>query len=88
MPYADADLYSIDNFITDDDNRITIEEIEQTTLERETTNREYRTDFKENDPNITNTEVRDESKGRYLTFRKFFLPCFLKIQYRTNNIFL
>ena len=70
MPYADADLQSIDNFSIEGDNRITIEEIEQTTLEREITNREFRTDFKENDPNLNNTETRDESKGKFLTFNK------------------
>ena len=70
MPYADADLQSIDNFSIEGDNRITIEEIEQTTLEREITNREFRTDFKENDPNLSNTEARDESKGKFLTFNK------------------
>ena len=68
MPYADADLQSIDNFSIEGDNRITIEEIEQTTLEREITNREFRTDFKENDPNLNNTETRDESKGKFLIF--------------------
>ena len=70
MPYADADLQSIDNFSIEGDNRITIEEIEQTTLEREITNREFRTDFKENDPNLNNTETRDESKGKFLTFNE------------------
>ena len=63
MPYADADLQSIDNFSIDENNRILIEEIEQSTLEREVTNREYRTDSKENNPNITNTGFKDESKG-------------------------
>ena len=66
MPYADADLQSIDNFSIEGDNRITIEEIEQTTLEREITNREFRTDFKENDLNLNNTETRDELKGKFL----------------------
>ena len=70
MPYADADLQSIDNFSIEGDNRITIEEIEQTTLEREITNREFRTDFKENDPNLSNTETRDESKGNFLIINK------------------
>ena len=70
MPYADADLQSIDNFSIEGDNRITIEEIEQTTLEREITNRELRTDFKENDPNLSNTETRDESKGNFLIINK------------------
>ena len=70
MPYADADLQSIDNFSIEGDNRITIEEIEQTTLEREITNREFRTDFKENDPNLNNTETRDESKGKFLIFNE------------------
>ena len=51
--------------VNEDDNRVTIEEIEQTTLERETINREFiRSDPKENNPNLTNTETRSESKGK------------------------
>jgi hypothetical protein len=65
LPYADADLQSMDEFaINDGNNRVTIEEIEQTTLEREI-NREIRPALKENTPNISNSEIRDEPKGNY-----------------------
>ena len=66
LPYADADLQSMDEFaINDGNNRVTIEEIEQTTFEREIRNREIRPELKENNPDITNTEIRDEPKGNY-----------------------
>ena len=73
MPYADADLQSIDNFSIDENNRILIEEIEQSTLEREVTNRKYRTDSKENNPNITNTDFKDESKGIFFVNTSYYI---------------
>ena len=84
MPYADADLQSIDNFSIDENNRILIEEIEQSTLEREVTNREYRTDSKENNPNITNTGFKDESKGIFFVNISYYSRKLIDIRDKLN----
>ena len=65
LEYVDANLQYMDDLRTNDENnRVTIEEIGQTTLERELKNdRDVRNGVKENNPNIANTEPREEPKG-------------------------
>ena len=65
MPYADADLYFMDDddTINEKDCQVIIEEIEPTTLERKQLNDEFIANTKESDINIINTGIREEPNG-------------------------
>ena len=65
MPYADADLYFMDDddTVNEKDCQVIIEEIEPTTLERKQLNEEFIANTKENDINIINTGISEEPNG-------------------------
>ena len=65
LPYADADLYFMDDddTVNEKDCQVIIEEIEPTTLERKQLNEEFIANTKENDINIINTGISEEPNG-------------------------
>ena len=65
MPYADTDLYFMDDddTINEKNCQVIIEEIEPTTLERKQLNEKFIANTKENDINIINTGISEEPNG-------------------------